>query len=77
MAHDYFNYGRISDDVLSEGGDQYLFWCQMLYSLIDNQNAYYVHYPYPGGYLEQGAITMFILDIIKNEYIDYLKSKQK
>jgi hypothetical protein len=52
-------------------------WCVMLYDMIDNQNAFYVHYPCAGGYLDQPAVTMFILDIIKNEYIDFLKEKTK
>lgn len=59
------------------GGARYLPWCGMCYNLLDNQNGFYAHLPYDGGYLDQGAITMQVLDIIKGEFCAYLTERNE
>lgn len=64
-------------EVVEDGGTKYLFWCSMFYDLIDNQNAFYVHFPFAGAYMDQPAITMLILQIIKSEYVDFVNEQSK
>jgi len=49
----------------------------MFGDLIDCENGNFLHFPFPGSYLEQPHITMLILKIIKVEYVKFLQDQAK
>jgi len=76
VAYEYFRFGGLSGE-LKDDGTKYIFWCQMFGDLIDCENGNFLHFPFPGSYLEQPHITMLILKIIKVEYVKFLQDQAK
>ncbi len=46
---------------------------QLFLPMINNRHGFFQHLPFSGGYLEQPATTMQILQAIQGEYYKYLE----
>ena len=67
--------GEIPDPEIWDDcrGEYWLPWVQLFLPLINNRHGFFQHFPFSGGYLEQPATTMQILQSIQGEYFGYLK----
>jgi len=46
---------------------------QLFLPLINNRHGFFQHFPFSGGYLEQPATTMSILQAVQGVYYEFLK----
>jgi len=70
--------GQYDEEIFNEYGKWHYWIANIFLPIIDTENGDFRCFPYEGGILEQGYITMEILYFIQNVFrkIQYDKMKQ-
>ena len=71
-----FRNENIDDEILDEC-QKYIIFVNIFLDINNPKDCYFIHYPFSGSLMEQPAITMSILRVIKNEWIAYLREEQE
>lgn len=66
----------MSQEVLEDGGREFVRFVQMYRDISDWQNGHLVRSISAGGYLDQPAITSHIIRTVQEVYVDFLIEKR-